>query len=352
MRFTVPTIDITPYRTPGATAATSPECARVAAEIDRACREVGFLQLVGHGVSPEAIAGLADALDAFFDLDPRLKRGYARPGVNRGYTPPRSESLSNSLGVTPANMMNDFYEAYSVGTDTAAYDGVELPEESYPSNTWPEAVPQFRPAIEAYLREVTAASRVLLRACSEALGLQPDHFDGLVDRSIDTLKMNNYTLPEGDIEIAGELTGMGAHTDFGLITLLWADQVAGLQVLGSDGGWHDVMPADGALLVNLGDATARLTNDQWQSTLHRVNPPVIDGRVIRRRSAAFFFDGNHDAVVEPLPQTVGADGPRYEPITIADHLAAKIAGLKSGLSTGEKPAGADREAARLSGASA
>lgn len=32
----------------------------------------------------------------------------------------------------------------------------------------------------------------------------------------------------------GELKGMGEHTDFGLVTVLWADQVEGLQVLGSD----------------------------------------------------------------------------------------------------------------------
>ncbi len=134
---------------------------------------------------------------------------------------------------------------------------------------------------------------------------------------------------------------MGEHTDYGIVTVLWADRVAGLQVLGPDDGvWHDVLPADGALLVNLGDLTARLTGDRWRSTLHRVKPPIEDGRVKRRRSAAFFHDGDLDAVVETLP----LDGAHpYPPTTVRDHLDAKLAGSRGGTLN----AAADREAARV-----
>ena len=180
-------------------------------------------------------------------------------------------------------------------------------------------------------------------ACTDALGLPAGYFDELTDHSIDALKMNNYTLPEGEIELAGELTGMGAHTDFGILTVLWADQVPGLQVLDVDGVWHDVQPADGALLVNLGDAMARWTNDRWLSTVHRVDPPVVGGRIIRRRSAAFFFDGNHDAVIETLPGCASAERPGYPPITVAENIDAKLAGMKAGVA----PEFADREARRV-----
>ena len=324
--FTVPTIDIGPYLSPTADAATRAATAR---SLDTACREVGFVQVVGHGVAPQAQADLAAAMDEFFALPAELKVPCRRaPGDNRGYAPPKSESLSASLGLVSANKMNDFYEAYTVGTERSAFQELDLPASSYADNNWPAAAPGFRPAVERWFAEMQQLSRALLRACTDALDLPAGFFDPLVDHSIDALKMNNYTLPEGEIELAGELTGMGAHTDFGILTVLWADQVPGLQVLGRDGTWHDVQPADGALLLNLGDAMARWTNDKWMSTVHRVDPPVVDGRIIRRRSAAFFFDGNFDAVIETLPGCAREDRPGYPPITVAENIAMKVAGLK------------------------
>ncbi|MEE4022082.1 2-oxoglutarate and iron-dependent oxygenase domain-containing protein [Gordonia sp. PKS22-38] len=341
--FTVPTIDISPYLDPDGSAA---ERARVAREIDEACSTVGFIQVVGHGVDDSVINGLTTALDEFYALPLDAKKRYTRPGENRGYSPPKSESLSMSLGVAAANQMNDFYEAFTVGSERSWFAEHELPESSYASNTWPDAAPGFRPAVEAWFDAVRSVSRVLLTACTDALGLPAGYFDELTDHSIDALKMNNYTLPEGEIELAGELTGMGAHTDFGILTVLWADQVPGLQVLDVDGVWHDVQPADGALLVNLGDAMARWTNDRWRSTVHRVDPPVVDGRIIRRRSAAFFFDGNHDAVIETLPGCASAERPGYPPITVAENIDAKLAGMKAGVA----PEFADREAQRVKAA--
>jgi isopenicillin N synthase-like dioxygenase len=154
--------------------------------------------------------------------------------------------------------------------------------------------------------------------------------------------MNDYALRPGDVELDGDLTGMGEHTDYGIVTVLWADRVAGLQVLGRDGEWHEVMPAEGALLINLGDLMARWTDDRWMSTLHRVKPPIVDGAIKRRRSAAFFHDGNVDAVISTLPTCVG-DGSPYSPITIGEHIQAKLAGSRAGVANAD----AEREAAHV-----
>ena len=265
--FTVPAVDLSAYVDRGG----PDERAAVAATVDTACREVGFIQVHGHGIPTAVLAGLGEAMDAFFAQTLEAKRAWVRPPAeNRGYTPPKSESLSLSLGVESATRMNDFFEAFNVGRSVADYPA--LPPEvagHYAANTWPD-VAGFEAQVSAYFEHAARVAVTLTEVFADALGLPAGFFDTLADHSIDVLRMNNYALPEGtDVTLDGDLTGMGEHTDYGIVTVLWADQVRGLQVLGRDGRWHDVSPEDGALLVNLGDLTARLTNERWLSTLHR-----------------------------------------------------------------------------------
>ncbi|WES64562.1 2-oxoglutarate and iron-dependent oxygenase domain-containing protein [Microbacter sp. GSS18] len=343
MSFHVPLVDITSYVTGG----TADERAATAQAIDDACRTVGFIQITGHGIPTSVSDGLADALDRFFGLDLDAKKAYrTAPEVNRGYSPPKSESLSLSLGVEQASRMNDFFEAFNVGASAADYPHVaDLPQPDYAENVWPD-VDGYREQVRTYFAEAARVARTLTRIFADALGLPEEFFASRTDHSLDVLRMNNYALPPGtDVTLDGDLIGMGEHTDFGIVTVLWADQVAGLQVLGTDGSWNDVMPADGALLVNLGDITARLTNERWMSTLHRVKPPVIDGTIERRRSAAFFHDGNVETVIETLPSCVDDEHPNLyaEPITIAEHIAAKLGGSRQGRLNDK----AERESARV-----
>ena len=161
-----------------------------------------------------------------------------------------------------------------------------------------------------------------------ALGLPAGWFTPFVDRSTTTMRSIRYERHAGDaVPLPGQQR-MGAHTDYGMVTVLYAEQVAGLQIVAPDGDWIDVIPEADALVINLGDLTAQWTNDQWRSTVHRVVPPpaAVDGPV-ERRSAAFFLDANWDAVVECLPTCTTADNPpRYSPVTAGEHLMAKLIG--------------------------
>ncbi|WP_159501396.1 isopenicillin N synthase family oxygenase [Microbacterium sp. 18062] len=339
--FEVPTVDISAYVHEGSPGARR----RVAEQIDDACRTVGFIQIVGHGVPAAVTTGIANAIDGFFEQPLETKKEYMRPKrENRGYTPPKTESLSYTIGIDPITRMNDFFEAYNVGVTRADFPDAELPVEEYPDNTWPVEPAGFRPQVEAYFAQARRVARTLTDIFADALGVGRDFFEPFTRHSLDVLRMNNYALPPGSIELGAEMTGMGEHTDFGVVTVLWADQVAGLQVLGRDGLWHDVQPADDAFLVNLGDVMARVTNDQWMSTLHRVKPPIIDGTIVRRRSAAFFEDGDPAALVQPLASFVPeGDEPLYAPVTLKEHITAKLEGLKSL----KKNLNAEREAARV-----
>ena len=342
--FQVPVVDIAAYGDPSASVE---DRLRVARQLDAAARSVGFLQITGHGISSDAWEGLGGVIDDFFGLPLEVKKEYVAPkGVNRGYTPPKSERLSLSLGVEKAERMNDFFEAYNVGVDASRFPQLALDASAYAPNRWPDEVDGFERRVAAWMAEADAVAHRLLTVFADALSLPAGYFDGFTDHSLNVLRMNNYALPEGEpITLDGDLIGMGEHTDFGIVTLLWADDVKGLQVLDAEGAWHDVSPLPGALLINFGDLMARWTNERWRSTLHRVKPPIVDGTIRRRRSAAFFLDGNHDALIAALPGVV-ADGEDalYPPITVAEHISAKLSGSRD---LEVNTAGTQREAERV-----
>jgi isopenicillin N synthase-like dioxygenase len=295
--------------------------ARLAAAVDEAARTVGFMQVVGHAIPEPVEAALAAAMDGFFGL-PMWQKKALRPGtseMNRGYTPPKAERLSLSLGVdSPA----DLFEAFNVGRSAEDFPGLELDDMQYAPNLWPLRPATFEPAVTTWFFEAARVAREITRVMAVALGLDEHFFTRYQDHSLDVLRMNNYQPPSQPMVLEPGQVGMGAHTDYSIVTVLWADPILGLQILDADGVWHDVVPTPGALLVNLGDLLARWTNDRWISTLHRVLPPTDStGRLVRRRSAALFHDGNADAVISCLPGCAGADNPaRYESVTVADHL--------------------------------
>jgi isopenicillin N synthase-like dioxygenase len=321
----------------------------IARQVDHAARNVGFMQITGHGVPTLAADGLTEAMDGFFALPFEQKNEVRPPSVatNRGYSGPKTESLSYSLGVTsPA----DLFEAFNVGSSAADLAGSVVLDadlaEHYPANMWPDRPALFEQNVTEWMTQAGALARTLTEVFAVSLGLPANYFKSYTDHSIDMLRMNRYSMPDGDVRLEPGQLGMGPHTDFGIVTVLWADDVLpGLQILDSEGGWHDVRPVPGALLINLGDLLSRWTNDRWISTMHRVLAPIdAGGRPILRRSAAYFHDGNADAVISCLPGCADeANPPLYEPISVTDHISAKLRGSR-GLQPNTQ---ARREAARL-----
>ena len=304
-----------------------------AADLDAACRAIGFMQITGHGVEPAVIERFVTAATAFFDLSVDEKRRYvpARRDHNRGYAELGSEALSYSLGVdTPP----DLFEAFNIGVDSwpagDPYYEAER-DRTFCPNIWPERPAGLRAAFLEYFGAIEGLAHRISATMARALDLDPDFFADKTDRAVNTLRAINYQRRAGDPDPVEGQMRMGAHTDYGILTVLLADPVPGLQIVGPDDAWHDVQPAPGAFLVNLGDALAVWTNDRWRSTLHRVVPPPRsqDGPV-RRRSFAFFHDGNLDALMECLPTCTDAEHPpKYAPITIGQHLINKIMGPRA-----------------------
>ncbi len=201
----------------------------IAREVDDACRSIGFMQIIGHVVPQRAIDGLTNSIDEFFALPAPSKSASCapRPSINRGYSAPKTERLSYSLGVdSPADM----FEAFNVGASVDDFADLGLDPEIYARNIWPDPaeVPQFRSGVEAWFACAAALARRMTAVIARALALPDDFFASRTDHSIDVLRMVNYALASGT-ELEPDQLGMGAHTDYGIVTVLWADPVPGLR---------------------------------------------------------------------------------------------------------------------------
>lgn len=323
--FRVPVVDLEPWWE-----GSSADRRAVAAVFDAAATDVGFAQIVGHRIPDATVDAMIDASDRFFarPLAEKLAVRPADPSVNRGYAASGSEALSYSIGEAAPP---DLFEAFNMGEDDVdVADPFYAAERHrhFAENIWPADVDGFRSAMVEYFAAARHVALTLTDVFAVALDLDDGWFRPFVERSTTTLRTINYERRVGDDEPAPGQQWMGAHTDYGVVTVLWTDRAPGLQVF-LDGTWHPVRPEPGALLVNLGDLTAEWTNDRWRSTLHRVVPPRASGTP-RRRSTAFFLDANWDARIECLPScTDDEHPPKYPPVFAGEHLMAKLMGPRT-----------------------
>ncbi len=329
----VPVVDVSAWTDPDG-AGRGDERRAVAGRLDEVCRTVGFAQIVGHGVPAGLIADMLAVTGEFFGrpVEEKLALRPPSPEVNRGYAPYGSEALAYSLGAEES--LPDMFEAFNIGVDAwpagEAYYEAEA-HRMFAPNLWPAHPTRMRPVWVRYFDALSALAARLMAAFACALDLPEDYFVARTGRAPNVMRANRYVRQPGSPDPAPGQLRMGAHTDYGACTILLADDVPGLEILGPDGAWHPVRPAPGAFVVNIGDLLARWTNDRRRSTLHRVvPPPATRSGLALRRSIAFFHEGNHDAVVECLPTCVSAANPaRYPAETVAAHLMAKLLGPRT-----------------------
>ncbi len=175
-------------------------------------------------------------------------------------------------------------------------------------NLFPEHPSEMKYLVLRWMSDVTLLGTDLMRGIALALGIDDDWFAR--NLTIDpTILFRIFSYPSrSDLVMTSPRSewGVGEHTDYGLLTLLWQDDCGGLEVF-SAGDWLAVEPIPNAFVRNIGDMLERLTNGLYRSTPHRVRN--VSGR--NRLSFPLFFDPSWDSHVVPLPTDVSLQ--RTEP---------------------------------------
>ncbi|WJX25966.1 hypothetical protein P8452_14953 [Trifolium repens] len=288
--------------------------------LKQACLDSGFFYVVNHGISEEFMDEVFAQSKRFFTLPMKEKMKILRNEKHRGYTPVLDELLD------PENQIHvgDYKEGYYIGVEVSE-DDPESNKPFYGPNKWPapDILPGWRETMEKYHREALEVGKAVGKIIALALDLDADFFDKpeMLGEPIATLRLLHYG---GQISDPTKgLFGAGAHTDYGLITLLATDEVSGLQICKDRDAkpqkWEDVAPLKGAFIVNLGDMLERWSNGVFKSTLHRVL-----GNHKERYSIAYFLEPSHDCLVKCLPTCKSeTNPPKYPPILCRDYLSQR-----------------------------
>lgn len=264
-----------------------------------AAREIGFFYLKNHGVDAQLLKDVQRVAREFFALPEEDKLAVAMINSShfRGYNRAASEITRGQPDWREQFDLGAERTALRVTADTPAWARLQGP------NQWPEALPELRPLLLHWQREMTAMSLRLLRAFALALKLPEEAFDPLYgEKPNEHIKLIRYP---GRAQSSGN-QGVGAHKDSGFLSFLLQDEQRGLQVEVEEGQWVDALPVPGTLVVNIGELLELATNGYLRATVHRVVSPPEGGE---RLSLAFFLGAQLDAVVPlfPLPDSLAKE---------------------------------------------
>lgn len=296
----VPVIDFSPYDSGDPN-----ELTALSQEVDSALSMIGFMSLTNLGIKPELLRRVFAASHDFFhgDLSSKVAYAYRSASENFGYQGLCEEHLDPTK---PADLKETFTMR-------------NVLHHSLDDSRWPSL--EFRDLMhEFYQACITGACKVQ-RVFAEALDLDRDFFVQYHNGENITLRLLYYPDTYTD-KVAETQLGAGEHTDYGLLTLLFQDDVGGLEVRDANNEWQAVDYVESAIIVNSGDLLERWTNGRYRSTWHRVKPKIGHRE---RFSIAVFVDPDSATPVSVLDSCVTADKPaQYCPVTAGEHLQEKI----------------------------
>ena len=275
---TVPIVDFADFRAdadPGTRM-------KIAQKLVAASRDVGFVYITNYGVPDDVLAKAFEISKKYFDLpqDQKMKaphpegwqvhRGYSWPGrENTALLTPKGNDMDDEA-LTDARAVKD----HKVGKQQNPAERTDTGQESYEvgsennpeqANVWPpnDILPEWRPFMTSFYWTCWEHSKNILRALALVIGMKDEEYlVKLHSGHYNQLRLLHYPpIPAQEIE-DGTKARVASHTDWSTITLLFQDEVGGLQVEDPHhpGSFIDVEPLSGGLLMNIGDFAMRWSN--------------------------------------------------------------------------------------------
>ena len=257
-------------------------------KIEKACVNVGFFQVTGHGININEINNVCKIGNKFFNSSKVNKNKLApkkwnkkNKNIYRGYFPNTvngKEGLDlGDLQIKPYNSKK-YKSPYIEYLDlTKSFNKPSIKSLSnYYDDIFSLCEILFKGIIKLYKKDIEISNQAFSRK-----------------KTLSTLRFNYYPNQTKPVEISkqdGVALGCETHVDSGVFTILYQDKKGGLQVQNrKNKKWYDVPFNNKALIVNTGLALEYLSKRKFKATNHRVL-----WNKTKRMSVPFFFEPSYD----------------------------------------------------------
>jgi len=283
----------------------------VGKELSAAFKEIGFVFVSNHGIDESITTTARESSKEYFKLNPEVKGEGKLKGsgsnVYQGWVKPGKEIFDQDEKGMIASL--ELRESYDMNDFSA--------KGSFPD----EHVPAFRPSLTNLAENARRLTFRILKSLSVVLE-QEENYLGDMHKLEDAMKMRTLYYPPipENLEYKEGLVRLGQHSDYDTCTLLFQDDLGGLEVKDAKGEWVSAKPIEGTVLINIGDFLEMMTSGSWPATHHRVVVPKEEWRKSTcRQSMVLFVDPDPEVVFKPLA------GPheKYPPVNAGEYLTMR-----------------------------
>ena len=257
-------------------------------QINRACIDIGFFQVIGHSLSLKDIKKVCSIGNKFFNSSKDNKRKLSPKKWNsknknlyRGYFP---NDVNGKEGLDIGDLK--VTKKYSLKLNNQYIEHLNL-NKSFDKNSIK--------ILKKYFDNIFDLSETLFKSIIKIYKKNPKISRKAFSRlkTLSTLRFNYYPNQTKPVEISkhdGIALGCETHVDSGVFTVLYQDKKGGLQVQNrKTKNWHNVPFNKKALVVNTGKALEFLSKGKFKATNHRVL-----WNKSKRLSIPFFFEPSFD----------------------------------------------------------
>ncbi|KAL2516546.1 2-oxoglutarate (2OG) and Fe(II)-dependent oxygenase superfamily protein [Forsythia ovata] len=215
-------------------------------QVRKALEEYGCFEALYDKIPKPTRKATFDVLKELFDLPLEIKL--------------KNRSNKPYHGYVGQHALVPLYE--SLGIDNALALGKI---QNFTNLMWPNGNPTFSETIQSFSEKLSELDQIVRRMIVESLGVEK-YMDEHMESTDYLVRMQKYDEPRSN----ETKLGLTSHTDKNIVTILYQNEVTGLEVLTKDGQWINVEPSLDSFIVMIGDSFLAWSNGRLHSAFHRV----------------------------------------------------------------------------------